>query len=92
MNKNELIASVAEAADLTKAQAGDALEAVLGGITGSLVAGDDVRLIGFGNFIVADRKASTARNPQTGATIQVPASKAARFKPGKALKDAVNGR
>lgn len=92
MNKNELIASVAEAADLTKAQAGDALEAVLSGITGSLVAGDDVRLIGFGNFIVADRKASTARNPQTGATIQVPASKAARFKPGKALKDAVNGR
>jgi DNA-binding protein HU-beta len=90
MNKNELIASVAEKADLTKAQAGDALEAVLSGITGALVSGDEVRLIGFGNFIVADRKASTARNPQTGATIQVPASKAPRFKPGKALKEAVN--
>jgi len=92
MNKNELIASVAEKADLSKAQAAEALDAVLGGITGALTSGDDVRLIGFGNFIVADRKASTARNPQTGATIQVPASKAARFKPGKALKDAVNGR
>ncbi len=90
MNKNELIASVAEKADLTKAQAADALEAVLGGITGALVSGDEVRLIGFGNFVVADRKASTARNPQTGATINVPASKAPRFKPGKALKDAVN--
>jgi DNA-binding protein HU-beta len=90
MNKNELIASVAEKADLTKAQAADALEAVLGGITGSLSSGEEVRLIGFGNFIVADRKASTARNPQTGATIQVPASKAPRFKPGKALKEAVN--
>lgn len=90
MNKNELIAAVAEKADLTKAQAADALDAVLGGITGALVSGDEVRLIGFGNFVVADRKASTARNPQTGATIQVPASKAPRFKPGKALKDAVN--
>ncbi|MGB7287576.1 MAG: HU family DNA-binding protein [Salaquimonas sp.] len=90
MNKNELIASVAEAADLTKAQAGEALEAVLGSITSALVSGEEVRLIGFGNFIVADRKASTARNPQTGATIQVPASKAPRFRPGKALKEAVN--
>jgi DNA-binding protein HU-beta len=92
MNKNELIASVAEKADLTKAQAGDALEAVLSSITGAMVSGEEVRLIGFGNFIVADRKASTARNPQTGATIQVAASKAPRFKPGKALKDAVNHR
>lgn len=90
MNKNELIASVADNAGLTKAQAADALDAVLGGITNALVSGDDVRLIGFGNFVVADRKASTARNPQTGATIQVPASKAPRFKPGKALKEAVN--
>ena len=90
MNKNELIAAVAEKADLTKAQAADALDAVLGGITGALVSGDEVRLVGFGNFVVADRKASTARNPQTGATIQVAASKAPRFKPGKALKDAVN--
>lgn len=90
MNKNDLIAAVAEKADLTKAQAGEALEAVLGSITSSLSSGEEVRLIGFGNFVVANRKASTARNPQTGATIQVPASKAARFKPGKALKEAVN--
>jgi len=90
MNKNELIASVAEKADLTKAQASEALDAVLGGITSALSGGDEVRLIGFGNFVVANRKASTARNPQTGATIQVPASKAPRFRPGKALKEAVN--
>lgn len=90
MNKNELIASVAEQAGITKAQASDALEAVLGGITSSLSSGEEVRLIGFGNFIVANRKASTARNPQTGATVNVPAAKVPRFKPGKALKEAVN--
>lgn len=90
MNKNELIAAVAEKADLTKAQAGEAIDATLEAITASLKAGDEVRLLGFGNFVVADRKATTARNPQTGATVDVPASKAPKFKPGKALKDAVN--
>ncbi len=92
MNKNELIAAVAEESGLTKAQASDALEAMLNLITGSLKGGGEVRLLGFGNFVVADRKATTARNPQTGATIQVPASKSPKFKPGKALKDAVNNR
>ena len=91
MNKNELVAAVAEKAGITKAQASDALDATLDSITAALKAGDEVRLLGFGNFAVADRKATTARNPQTGATVNVPASKAPKFKPGKALKDAVNG-
>ncbi len=92
MNKNELIAAVADKSGLTKAQASDALEATLELITGSLKGGGEVRLLGFGNFVVADRKATTERNPQTGATINVPASKSPKFKPGKALKDAVNHR
>ncbi|MGI9401567.1 MAG: HU family DNA-binding protein [Rhizobiaceae bacterium] len=92
MNKNELIAEVADKSGLTKAQASDALEATLEIITGSLKGGGEIRLLGFGNFVVADRKATTARNPQTGATINVPASKSPKFKPGKALKDAVNNR
>ncbi len=92
MNKNELIAAVADKSGLTKAQASDALEATLEIITGSLKGGGEIRLLGFGNFVVADRKATTARNPQTGATINVPASKSPKFKPGKALKDAVNNR
>ncbi|MFZ1814502.1 MAG: HU family DNA-binding protein [Rhizobiaceae bacterium] len=90
MNKNELIAAVADKAGLTKAQAGDAVDAALDAITSALKSGDEVRLLGFGNFVVAQRKATTARNPQTGATVNVPASKAPKFKPGKALKDAVN--
>jgi DNA-binding protein HU-beta len=90
MNKNDLIASVADKADLTKAKAAEAVDAVLDGITSSLSSGEEVRLIGFGNFVVAHRKASTARNPQTGAIVDVPAANVPRFKPGKALKDAVN--
>ena len=90
MNKNELVSVVADKAGLTKGQAGDAVDAVLEAITSALKSGDDVRLLGFGNFAVANRKATTARNPQTGATVNVPASRAPKFKPGKALKDAVN--
>ena len=90
MNKNELVSVVADKAGLTKGQAGDAVDAMLDAITGVLKSGDEVRLLGFGNFVVADRKATTARNPQTGAIVNVPASKAPKFKPGKALKDAVN--
>ncbi len=90
MNKNELVSVVADKAGLTKGQAGDAVDAMLDAITGVLKGGDEVRLLGFGNFVVADRKATTARNPQTGAIVNVPASKAPKFKPGKALKDAVN--
>ncbi len=91
MNKNELVGEVADKAGITKAQAGDAIDAALDAITAALKKGDEVRLLGFGNFVVADRKATTARNPQTGATVDVPASKAPKFRPGKALKDAVNG-
>jgi len=89
MNKADLINHVAAAAGLTKASAGDAVEAVLGGITGTLSNGDSVSLVGFGTFSVAERSARTARNPRTGDTINVPASKAPKFKAGKALKDAV---
>ena len=91
MNKNELVAAVAEKAGMTKAQASDAVEATLDAITGALKAGDEVRLLGFGNFVVVDRKATTARKPGTNEVIDVPATKAPKFKPGKALKDAVKG-
>ncbi len=89
MNKAELINCVAETAGLSKTAASDAVEAVLGGITTTLASGDSVSLVGFGTFSVADRAARTARNPRTGEAIQVAASKAPKFKPGKALKDAV---
>jgi DNA-binding protein HU-beta len=91
MNKNELVSAIAGKSGLTKAQAGDALEATIAAITGALVSGDDVRILGFGNFEVAHRKATTARNPRTGETVNVPASRAPKFKAGKALKDAVAG-
>jgi len=90
MNKNELIAAVAEKCDMNKTDAGGAVEAVLNTVTESLCSGEEVRILGFGNFTVADRKATTARNPRTGETVQVAASKAPKFKAGKALKDAVN--
>ncbi|RMH60295.1 MAG: HU family DNA-binding protein [Zetaproteobacteria bacterium] len=89
MNKAELIAAVADQSGLSKADAGKAVEAVLGSITGALANGESVSLIGFGTFSVAERGPRTARNPRTGETIEVPASKAPKFKAGKALKDAV---
>ncbi|MCF7821850.1 MAG: HU family DNA-binding protein [Mariprofundaceae bacterium] len=89
MNKAELIDHVAANADLSKVAAGAAVEAVLGGIAGALSNGGSVSLVGFGTFSVADRAARTARNPRTGEAIQVAASKAPKFKAGKALKDAV---
>lgn len=90
MNKNELIAKVADGSGLTKADAGSAVEATLDAIAGALSGGDDVRLVGFGTFSVSERKATTGRDPRSGASIQIPASKNAKFKAGKALKDAVN--
>ncbi len=89
MNKADLVNHVAEEAGLTKAQAGAAVEAVLSGITNALAGGDSVSIVGFGTFSVAERGPRTARNPRTGETIEVPASKAPKFKAGKALKDAV---
>lgn len=90
MNKNDLVAAVADASDLTKADAAKAVDAVFDTITGSLQGGSDVRLVGFGTFSVVNRKATTGRNPRTGETIQIAASKQPKFKAGKGLKDAVN--
>ena len=89
-NKNDLIGVVADKAGLTKAQAGEAVDAVFDAITASLKSGDEVRLVGFGTFAVSKRKASVGRNPATGAEIKIPASNQAKFKPGKGLKDAIN--
>jgi DNA-binding protein HU-beta len=90
MNKQELIEAVAASADLSKADAGRAVEAVLSTVTDSLRKGQQVTLVGFGTFAVKDRAARQGRNPQTGQTIQIAASRVPGFKAGKALKDAVN--
>ena len=90
MNKSELIESIAESADMTKAGAGKALDAVLSSITSALQKGESVPLVGFGTFTVKERAARTGRNPQTGKPLQIKASKVPSFKAGKALKDAVN--
>lgn len=90
MNKSELIDSIAESADLPKAAAGRALDAAIEAITSSLAKGDSVALVGFGTFAVKERAARTGRNPQTGQPIEIAAATLPSFKPGKALKDAVN--
>ena len=90
MNKQDLVSAVAEASGLTKADAAKAVEGTFDAITGSLSSGGDVRLVGFGTFSVAHRKASTGRNPRTGEPMTIKASKQPKFKAGKALKDAVN--
>ena len=90
MNKAELIDAVASSADLSRASATQAVDAVVDTITESLRKGDSVTLVGFGTFEVRSRAARTGRNPQTGEEIQIKASRAPAFKAGKALKDAVN--
>ena len=90
MNKNDLISSVASGAGTSKADATKAVDAVFDAITSALRRSDDVRLVGFGTFSVANRKATTGRNPRTGEPIQIPASRQPKFKAGKGLKDAVN--
>ncbi len=90
MNKAELIDAIASSANLSKADAQRALNATTEAITGAMAAGDGVQLTGFGSFVVRSRAARTGRNPQTGASINIPASNVAAFKAGKALKDAVN--
>lgn len=90
MNKTELIDAIAAAADLPKASAGRALDSVVDSITEALSKGDQVTLVGFGTFAVKHRAAREGRNPQTGQSIQIKASNVPGFKPGKALKDAVN--
>jgi len=90
MNKNDLIGAVAETSGLTKGDATKAVEAVFESITGALAKSDEVRLVGFGTFSVAKRKASTGRNPRTGEPMSIKASAQPKFKAGKGLKDAVN--
>jgi len=90
MNKNDLIAAVADTSGLTKADAGRAVDAVFSSIEGALKDGGEVRIVGFGTFSVAHRAATTGRNPRTGEAIQIAASKQPKFKAGAPLKDAVN--
>jgi len=89
MNKSELIDAIAEKGGLSKTDAGKALDATIASITEALKSGDTVTLVGFGTFNVKERAARTGRNPQTGATLEIKASKVPSFKAGKALKEAV---
>jgi DNA-binding protein HU-beta len=91
VNKSDLIDAVAQATGSSKADAQKSVDAALEAISGALASGDKVSISGFGTFEVRSRAARTGRNPQTGETINVPASKAPAFKAGKALKDQVNG-
>ena len=90
MNKSDLIDQIATSTDISKAAAGRALDATIDSITDALKDGEQVVLVGFGTFHVKDRAARTGRNPRTGETIQIKASKSPGFKAGKVLKDAVN--
>lgn len=90
MNKNELVSAVAKQAELSKKDAGLAVEAVFEAIAGALEKGDKVQLIGFGTFDVSQRAAREGHNPRTGESMKIAASNAPRFKAGKALKDRVN--
>ena len=90
MNKTELVAAIAEKAGLSKKDAEGAVKAFTDTVAEQLKAGEKIQLVGFGTFEVAERAARTGKNPQTGEAIKIPASKAPKFKAGKALKDAVN--
>ncbi|AWB68363.1 DNA-binding protein HU-beta [Saccharobesus litoralis] len=90
MNKSQLIDKIAESADISKAAAGRALDAFTDSVTEALKENDQVALVGFGTFSVRERAARSGRNPQTGETIEISAANVPAFKPGKALKDAVN--
>ncbi len=90
MNKSELIESIAQAADISKAAAERALDGTVSAITSSLKQGGMVTLVGFGTFYVGERAARSGRNPRTGETIEIKASRVPKFRAGKALKDAVN--
>ncbi|HSH57187.1 MAG TPA: HU family DNA-binding protein [Halomonas sp.] len=90
MNKSELIEAIAASADIPKASAARALDAMVDSVTESLKKGDTVSLVGFGTFHVKERAARTGRNPQTGEPIEIKAARVPGFKAGKALKDSVN--
>lgn len=91
MNKSQLVDKIAADANISKAAAGRALDAIIGSVTDSLKGGDDVALVGFGTFTVRERAARTGRNPQTGKEIKIAAAKVPAFRAGKGLKDEVNG-
>ena len=91
VNKNELVSHVATSADISRGDATKAVDAIFEGITESLKKGEEIRLTGFGSFVVTARAASEGRNPRTGEKINIAASKQVKFKPGKVLKDDVNG-
>lgn len=91
MTKQELIGAVATATDLTRAQAGEAIDAALEAISNALKQGEEVKLTGFGSFLVTDRPAGESRNPRTGEKVMRAASKAPKFRAGKTLKEMVNG-
>jgi DNA-binding protein HU-beta len=90
VNKSELIEHIARQADISKAAATRALEAMIGGVKSSLKKGTSVSIVGFGTFAVSKRAARSGRNPRTGAAIKIKAAKVPKFRPGKALKDSVN--
>jgi DNA-binding protein HU-beta len=90
MNKNELIADVADKCEITKAKAAECIDAFISSISKSLSKGEEIRLVGFGTFTVVHRKATEGRNPRTGAVIKIAASNKAKFKAGKALTEVVN--
>jgi DNA-binding protein HU-beta len=90
MNKAELVAEVAKESEISKDAAEKAVDSTFRNIEMALKKGDTVRIVGFGNFQVADRKASTGRNPRTGETVNIPASRVPKFRAGKALKEACN--
>ncbi|HFQ81876.1 MAG TPA: HU family DNA-binding protein [Desulfobacterales bacterium] len=89
MNKTELVAAIAKSAEITKADASRALQALLDSITTSLADGESIALTGFGTFSVTERAARTGRNPRTGAELKIAAKTVAKFKPGKGLSEAV---
>jgi DNA-binding protein HU-beta len=92
MNKAELIAAIAEKAEINKSKAAAALDTFIGAVSTALRSGDKVTLVGFGTFSVATRGPRTGRNPRDGAKIKIAAKKVAKFKPGKKLADDVNGK
>ncbi len=90
MNKNDLVSDVADNAGISKSDSTKAVDAVFSCITSALQGGQEVRLVGFGTFVVTHRRASQGRNPRTGESIQIPASNQPKFRAGKGLKEAVN--
>ena len=90
MNKNDLINKVSDDTSLSKSDSAKAVDSIFEIITSELKNGGDIRLVGFGTFLVSKRKATTGRKPQTGAAIDIPAANVPKFRPGKALKDSLN--